>query len=68
MPYKVLSSNCRVGGRIIPQGTILNDNQITGSAAEALLASKQIERVNPVPAPAAPASPSKTASKVEVAG
>jgi len=54
MPYKVIGENCRVGGRVIPKGTTLADNQIIGGAASALLAANQIVSVNP--APAAPAT------------
>ena len=64
MPYKVISTNCRVGGKVIPQGTILQDNQLIASAASALIASKQIEAVTPDPAPA----PAPKPSKVTVAG
>jgi len=70
MPYKVISDNCRVGGRVVPKGTILADNQITGGAAEALLASKQITKVTPE-TPAAPAAPAPAApapAPVKVAG
>lgn len=66
MPYQVIGDKCRVGGRLIPKGTTLADNQILGAAASALVAAKQLAIA---PAAAAPAQPTtaKPAS-VKVAG
>ncbi len=65
MPYKVIGDKCRIGGRLLPIGTTLADNQILGAAAEALLASKQIAVA---PTPVAPSTPTPAPAKTQAAG
>ena len=64
MPYKVISNNCRLGGKVLPKGAVLANNEITVGAAKALVANKHlVDMTGPQAAvPAAPAGATAPAS------